>query len=122
MKKTRLITGLVLALSISMAPAIADEPTPVVATKAEMDVVKDATAEALEAAAAAVDAAKLVTEAAEAAKTVAQEALASADAAEAALKKLDSNVKALFADLTRQVTTMANTMAKIAKKLKVKTK
>ena len=123
MKTSRLITGLVLALSISVAPsAVANEPTPVVATQAEMDLVKEATAEALEAAAAAVDAAKLATEAAAAAKTVAEEALESADAAAAAIKKLDSDINALFADLQRQVTTMANTMAKIAKKLRVKTK
>lgn len=120
MKPTRLITGLVLALSISMAPAIADEPTPVVATLEEVEVVKDAALEAVEAANAATDAAILATEAASAASAVALEARASADAAVAALAKLDSDIKALFADLTRQVTIIARTTSKVAKKLGLK--
>jgi hypothetical protein len=120
MKPTRLISGLVLALTLSVAPAIANEPTPVVATQAEVEVVKDAALEAVDAANAAVDAAKLATEAAAAASAIALEARSSADAAVAALAKLDKDIKALFADLTRQVTTIAQTMSKVAKKLGLK--
>jgi len=121
MKTSRLITGLVLALSISMAPsAIADEPTPVVATQEEIEAVRDAAQEAIDAAEAATEAALLAVEAAEAASAIALEARASADAANDALAQLDSDIKAFFSSMSAQLTTLAKTMVKVGKKLGVK--
>ncbi len=118
MKSTRLISGLVLALSLSMAPAIADEPTPVVATTAEVGLVADAAQEAKDAAEAAIQAAKLAKDAADAATAAAKDALASAQAANAALATLKTQIDEFATSMKASITNIAATMAKIAKKLK----
>ena len=118
MKLTRLITGLVLALSLSMAPAIANEPTPVVATKAEVQLVTDATGEAKDAAEAAIQAANLAKDAAAAATAAAKDALASANAANVALEKLKMEFDSFSTSMKASISNIAATMAKISKKLK----
>ncbi len=118
MKSTRLISGLVLALSLSMAPAIADEPTPVVATTAEVQTVADATQEAKDAAEAAIQAAGLAKEAADAATAAAKDALASAQAANAALATLKTQIDEFATSMRASISNVSATMAKIAKKLK----
>ena len=82
------------------------------------DAATDAAAEAIDAANAATDAANLAAEAADAATVAAEEARDAADAATAAVEELASQVAALFAALKAQLTTLANTVAKIAKKVK----
>jgi len=77
----------------------------------------DAAAEAIDAANAATDAANLAAEAADAATVAAEEARDAADAATAAIEELATQV-ALMAALKAQITTLANTVAKIAKKIK----
>jgi hypothetical protein len=118
MKTSRLISGLVLALSLSVAPAIANEPTPVVATSAEVQSVTDAANEAKDAASAAIDAARLAKDAADAATAAAQDALAAAEAANTAIAKLKSDFDSFAVSMRASITTLAATMAKIAKKLK----
>jgi len=78
----------------------------------------DAAAEAIDAANAATDAANLAAEAADAATVAAEEARDAADAATAAVEALASEVATLIAGLKAQITTLANTVAKIAKKVK----
>ena len=117
MKLTRLITGLVLALSLSMAPAIANEPTPVVATTAEVQLVADATGEAKDAAEAAIQAAKLAKDAADAATAAAKDALAAAESANTALAKLKIEFDSFATSMRASISNLAATMAKIAKKL-----
>jgi len=78
----------------------------------------DAAAEAIDAANAATDAANLAAEAADAATVAAEEARDAADAATAAVEELASQVATLMAALKAQITTLANTVAKIAKKVK----
>ena len=118
MKTSRLISGLVLALSLSVAPAIANEPTPVVATKAEVSVVTDAAMEAKDAAAAAIEASKLAKDAAVAATAAAKDALAAAESANAAIGKLKVELDNFATSMKSSITNLAATMAKIAKKLK----
>ena len=118
MKLTRLITGLVLALSLSMAPAIADEPTPVVATSEEVQLVLDAASEAKDAAQAAIDAAGLAKDAADAATAAALDARDAADAANVALANLKTQIDDFAANMKASITKISATMAKIAKKLK----
>jgi len=78
----------------------------------------DAALEAIDAANAATDAANLAAEAADAATVAAEEARDAADAATAAVEALASEVATLIAGLRAQITTLANTVAKIAKKVK----
>jgi len=85
--------------------------TVVDATKDAADAATDAALEATDAAYAAQDAAQLAAEAADA-------ATAAAEAATAAVEDLATQVAALFADLQKQITTLANVVAKIAKKVK----
>ena len=119
MKTSRLITGLVLALTLGMAPAaIAEEPTPVVATTEEVSVVTDAANEAKDAAEAAVQAAKLAKDAADAATAAAKEAVKAAEAANAAIGKLKTQVDSFATSMKASISNLAATMAKIAKKLK----
>ena len=118
MKTSRLISGLVLALSLSVAPAIANEPTPVVATSAEVQLVTDATNEAKDAASAAIDAASLAKDAADAATAAAQDALAAAESANTAIAKLKSDFDSFATSMRASITTLTATMAKVLKKLK----
>jgi len=78
----------------------------------------DAAAEAIDAANAATDAANLASEAADAATVAAEEARDAADAATAAIEELAQQVASLMAALKAQIATLANTVAKIAKKVK----
>jgi len=78
----------------------------------------DAAAEAIDAANAATDAANLAAEAADAATVAAEEARDAADAATAAVEELATQVATLMAAMKAQLTTLANTVAKIAKKVK----
>jgi len=80
-------------------------------TKDAADAATDAALEATDAAYAAQDAAQLAAEAADA-------ATAAAEAATAAVEDLATQVASLFADLQKQITTLANVVAKIAKKVK----
>ena len=118
MKTSRLISGLVLALSLSVAPAIANEPTPVVATSAEVQLVTDATNEAKDAASAAIDAARLAKDAADAATAAAKDALAAAESANTAIAKLKSDFDSFATSMRASITTLTATMAKVLKKLK----
>jgi hypothetical protein len=78
----------------------------------------DAAVEAIDAANAATDAANLAAEAADAATVAAEEARDAADAATAAVEALATEVATLMAALKAQIRTLANTVAKIAKKVK----
>ena len=80
-------------------------------TRDAADAATDAALEATDAAYAAQDAAQLAAEAADA-------ATAAAEAATAAVEDLATQVASLFADLQKQITTLANVVAKIAKKVK----
>jgi len=80
-------------------------------TKDAADAATDAALEATDAAYAAQDAAQLAAEAADA-------ATAAAEAATAAVEDLATQVASLFNDLQKQITTLANVVAKIAKKVK----
>jgi hypothetical protein len=88
------------------------------AATAAAEAATDAAAEAIDAANAATDAANLAAEAADAATVAAEEARDAADAATAAVEELASQVATLMAALKAQITTLANTVAKIAKKVK----
>jgi len=90
--------------------------TGVSAVQAAAEAATDAAAEALDAANAATDAANLAAEAADAATVAAEEARDAADAATAAVEDLATQVATLMAALKAQITTLANTVAKIAKK------
>jgi len=88
------------------------------AATAAADAATDAAAEAIDAANAATDAANLAAEAADAATVAAEEARDAADAATAAVEELATQVATLMSALKAQITTLANTVAKIAKKVK----
>jgi len=92
--------------------------TVVDATKDAADAATDAALEATDAAYAAQDAAQLAAESADAATAAAEAATAAAEAATAAVEDLATKVAGLFADLQKQITTLANVVAKIAKKVK----
>jgi len=98
------------SVSVSVS---ASDPATEAATAAS-----DAALEAIDAANAATDAANLAAEAADAATVAAEEARDAADAATAAVEALASEVATLIAGLKAQITTLANTVAKIAKKVK----
>jgi len=91
--------------AINVSAAVVDP------TKDAADAATDAALEATDAAYAAQDAAQLAAEAADA-------ATAAAEAATAAVEDLATQVASLFADLQKQITTLANVVAKIAKKVK----
>jgi len=78
----------------------------------------DAALEAIDAANAATDAANLAAEAADAATMAAQDAKDAADAATAAVEKLAQDVATMIDALKAQLATLANVVAKIAKKVK----
>jgi len=78
----------------------------------------DAALEAIDAATAATDAANLAAEAADAATMAAQDAKDAADAATAAVEKLAQDVATMIDALKAQLATLANVVAKIAKKVK----
>jgi hypothetical protein len=88
------------------------------AASAAAEAATDAALEAIDAANAATDAANLAAEAADAATVAAEEARDAADAATAAVEALAGDVATLMAALKAQITTLAKTVAKIAKKVK----
>jgi hypothetical protein len=98
---------------ISVSATVADD-----AATAAANAASDAAAEAIDAANAATDAANLAAEAADAATVAAEEARDAADAATAAVAELAAQFAALVASVKAQITTLANTVAKIAKKVK----
>jgi len=87
-------------------------------TQAAVEAAQDAALEAIDAANAATDAANLAAEAADAATVAAEEARDAADAATAAVEALATEVATLMAALKAQISTLANTVAKIAKKVR----
>jgi len=103
-----------------IAPAGINSATVTVSnnTNAASEAATDAALEAIDAANAATDAANLAAEAADAATVAAEEARDAADAATAAVEALASEVATLIAGLKAQITTLANTVAKIAKKVR----
>jgi len=92
--------------------------TTVVATATVADPTKDAADAATDAALEATDAAYAAQDAAQLAAEAADAATAAAEAATAAVEDLATQVASLFADLQKQITTLANVVAKIAKKVK----
>jgi hypothetical protein len=113
---TFMISGLstnATATPISVVGTVGDD-----AATAAANAATDAAAEAIDAANAATDAANLAAEAADAATVAAEEARDAADAATAAVEELATQVATLMAALKAQIATLANTVAKIAKKVK----
>ena len=112
------------AAAATAAAKAAQDAAVAAATKAGADAVAaaeaatDAAAEAIDAANAATDAANLSAEAADAATVAAEEARDAADAATAAVEELATQVATLMSALKAQITTLANVVAKIAKKIK----
>ncbi len=88
------------------------------ANKDAADAATDAAIEATDAANEATAAALLAAEAADAATVAAEEARDAADAATAAIADLATQVATFMTALKAQITTLANTIAKIAKKIK----
>jgi hypothetical protein len=109
-------------IGASLAPAGVNSATVAVtatdAAASAAEAAADAAAEAIDAANAATDAANLAAEAADAATVAAEEARDAADAATAAVEELSTQVATLMAALRAQITTLANTVAKIAKKVR----
>jgi hypothetical protein len=105
------------AAGVKTVTLSAQTPAPDAAAEAAQ-AAADAAAEAIDAANAATDAANLAAEAADAATVAAEEARDAADAATAAVEELATQVATLFAALRAQLTTLANTVAKIAKKVR----
>ena len=104
--------------STATSPIIATATIGADAATVAAEAATDAAAEAIDAANAATDAANLAAEAADAATVAAEEARDAADAATAAVEALAAEVATLMAALKAQITTLANTVAKIAKKVK----
>jgi hypothetical protein len=110
------ITGLdgqTVPVAISVTATVSDDGATAAANAAS-----DAALEAIDAANAATDAANLAAEAADAATVAAEEARDAADAATAAVEALAKDIADLTAGIRAQITTLANTVAKIAKKVK----
>jgi len=105
------------AVSGSATVVVPVDPA-VAAAQASAEAASDAALEAIDAANAATDAANLAAEAADAATVAAEEARDAADAATAAVEALAGEVATLMAALKAQITTLAKTVAKIAKKVK----
>ncbi len=99
-------------------PAAAALAIAVAAAKDAADAATDAATEATDAANEATAAALLAAEAADAATVAAEEARDAADAATAAIADLATQVATFMTALKAQITTLANTIAKIAKKIK----
>jgi len=99
--------------AISVTATVGDDAATAAASAAT-----DAALEAIDAANAATDAANLAAEAADAATVAAEEARDAADAATAAVEALAKDIADLTAGIRAQITTLANTVAKIAKKVK----
>jgi len=108
-----LYSGTATGASVKITATVGDD-----AATAAANAAADAAAEAIDAANAATDAANLAAEAADAATVAAEEARDAADAATAAVEELATQVAALMAALKAQIATLANTVAKIAKKIK----
>ena len=106
------------AANAASAAAVAAAKAAQDAAVAEAQAAFDAATEAIDAATAATDAANLAAEAADAATVAAEEARDAADAATAAVEELATQVASLMAALRAQITTLANTVVKIAKKVK----
>jgi trimeric autotransporter adhesin len=87
-------------------------------SQAAADAATDAALQAIDAANAATDAANLAAEAADAATVAAEEAKDAADAATAAVEALATQITQLTASVQAQIRSLANTVAKIAKKVK----
>ena len=114
-------TGLPVAARVAVsatAKVVSVAETAASAASTAAEAATDAALEAIDAANAATDAANLAAEAADAATVAAEEARDAADAATAAVEALASEVASLIAGLKAQITTLANTVAKIAKKVK----
>jgi len=107
------VAGALAGMTAVTASATIADPT-----KDAADAATDAALEATDAAYAAQDAAQLAAESADAATAAAEAATAAAEAATAAVEDLATKVAGLFADLQKQITTLANVVAKIAKKVK----
>jgi trimeric autotransporter adhesin len=103
--------------AVSTADALL-ELAKAIGTGKSVEAATDAAAEAIDAANAATDAANLAAEAADAATVAAEEARDAADAATAAVEELATQVATLMSALKAQLTTLSNTVAKIAKKVK----
>jgi len=127
--ETRVVTmptyGTAVSYEVAFTPTFGTAVTKVIATatvadptKDAADAATDAALEATDAAYAAQDAAQLAAESADAATAAAEAATAAAEAATAAVEDLATKVAGLFADLQKQITTLANVVAKIAKKVK----
>ncbi len=101
-----------------IAAAIAAAKDAADAAKDAADAATDAATEATDAANEATAAALLAAEAADAATVAAEEARDAADAATAAIADLATQVATFMTALKAQITTLANTIAKIAKKIK----
>jgi hypothetical protein len=113
-----LTTGGTTDLLPVVIPTLVVTNADVTAATASADAATDAAADAIDAANAATDAANLAAEAADAATVAAEEARDAADAATAAVEELATQVATLMAALRAQIKTLANTVAKIAKKVK----
>jgi len=100
------------------ADAVAAAKAAEAAAVAKAEEATDASLEAIDAANAATDAANLAAEAADAATVAAEEARDAADAATAAVEALATEISSLISGLRAQITTLANTVAKIAKKVR----
>jgi hypothetical protein len=107
------LSGLAVTTPISVEATVSDDAATAAASAAT-----DAALEAIDAANAATDAANLAAEAADAATVAAEEARDAADAATAAVEALAKDIADLTAGIRAQITTLANTVAKIAKKVK----
>jgi hypothetical protein len=107
-----------LTLTFKVVDAAADATNAAIAaSQAAADAATDAALEAIDAANAATDAANLAAEAADAATVAAEEARDAADAATAAVEALATEVATLMSALKAQISTLARTVAKIAKKV-----
>jgi len=106
------------ALTFATFGSTTGEKTTVTASATVADPTKDAADAATDAALEATDAAYAAQDAAQLAAEAADAATAAAEAATAAVEDLATQVASLFADLQKQITTLANVVAKIAKKVK----
>jgi len=120
--ETRVVTmptfGTSVSYAVTFTPQLSTTPVTVKATATVADPTKDAADAATDAALEATDAAYAAQDAAQLAAEAADAATAAAEAATAAVEDLATQVASLFADLQKQITTLANVVAKIAKKVK----
>jgi len=120
--ETRVVTmptyGTAVSYEVAFTPTFGTAVTTVKATATVADPTKDAADAATDAALEATDAAYAAQDAAQLAAEAADAATAAAEAATAAVEDLATQVASLFNDLQKQITTLANVVAKIAKKVK----